>query len=335
MSTLWPNATSTIPRVSSEFNPNRLHPITKVIRPHTGIDLVGFSTICSPVDGDVIYAAYNGGWGNHVKIRASNGDEFWHAHCARFLVARGTRVRAGQPVAVMGTTGLSTGIHLHWEVHPRGGAAVNPRTYMQSQGRPASGGTTPIEEEDVVTEKDKTDIANKVWARPMEAVDTGTEFASPRESTGRRLRRVTQRAGRALAIARRTETLVARIYARNDAGAEFYKHGDMPASNPLWMWVAPTGDFVRIREQKTAALYKERNGGRQATVLSGPAIRQLRDDLIEAGGRDLSAVEGTTETVATTMAQADEYEPFPDLSGYWDEDDLSTEDLDGEETTEG
>jgi hypothetical protein len=85
---------------------------------------------------------------------------------------------------------------------------------------------------------------------------------------------------------------------RSDEG-RFFKHGDMPADKPLWLYITPSGDFVRIRDKATAAIYKEINGGIQSTVLSGEAIRQLRDDLIAAGGRDLSAVEGTDRTVTT------------------------------------
>lgn len=157
---LWPNGGASAPampntassgfRASSEFDPARRHPVTGQVRPHNGLDTIGYSTICSPVDGVVIQAAYDGGWGNHIKIRADNGDEFWMAHCQRFLVGRGTRVRAGTPVAIMGTTGLSTGVHCHWEVRPRGGAPVNPRTYMAVNGRPAGGNaTTPQLEEDM------------------------------------------------------------------------------------------------------------------------------------------------------------------------------------------
>lgn len=84
---------------------------------------------------------------------------------------------------------------------------------------------------------------------------------------------------------------------------EFYKHGDMPEGSNLWIFVLPNGDFVRIRDNETAALYKEMNGGFQSQVLSKAAIRQLRDDLKNAGGKDLSAVSGSTDTVGTTAQQ--------------------------------
>lgn len=145
---VWPDGDGTIPRVSSEYGP-RWHPIDKVWRLHGGIDLVGFSTVCSPVDGTVKLAAYSGGFGNLVKIRAwganafKPGDEHWLAHNARFLVAQGATVKAGQGVAIMGTTGASTGIHCHYETRPGGGSPVDPRHYFVTA---ASGGASPFPE---------------------------------------------------------------------------------------------------------------------------------------------------------------------------------------------
>lgn len=67
--------------------------------------------------------------------------------------------------------------------------------------------------------------------------------------------------------------------------ARFFRHTD----HELWVWVMENGDYFRIRDLATARLYKERNGGHQAHVLSGDAIRQLVADLEIAGGRDLAA----------------------------------------------
>jgi hypothetical protein len=140
---LWPNGLATIPRISSEYG-MRFHPIDKVWRLHGGIDEVGYAIVHSPVDGEVIYTAYNGGFGNLVKVREwATGDEHWLAHNARFLVGRGAHVSAGQQVAVMGTTGASTGVHCHHEVHPARGGTINPRDYYA--GRPAGGGSKPFE----------------------------------------------------------------------------------------------------------------------------------------------------------------------------------------------
>lgn len=137
---VWPNGSSTIPRVTSEFNPSRRNPVTGIVQPHQGIDLVGWSTVRSPVAGTIIFAGYNGGYGNLVKVRAANGDVFWLAHNRSFLKRSGS-VKQGEAVAIMGTTGNSTGVHCHYETHPKGGKAINPRTYM-SQNTGSGSGTT-------------------------------------------------------------------------------------------------------------------------------------------------------------------------------------------------
>lgn len=146
---LWPNGSSSIPRVTSEFGPRDSidTPGGATSSYHRGIDLVGFSTVCSPVDGVVSFAAYNGGFGNLVIVREhGTGDEFYLAHNARFLIGYGANVSAGDPVAIQGTTGASTGVHTHEEVHPGGGAAVNPRTYYAARqgGSTAGGGSSPF-----------------------------------------------------------------------------------------------------------------------------------------------------------------------------------------------
>jgi hypothetical protein len=93
----------------------------------------------------------------------------------------------------------------------------------------------------------------------------------------------------------------------NAAGTNFYKHDDLPKGHNLWIYVTPSGDFVRIRDVATARLYKERNGGRLATPLSGDAIRSLVADLTAAGGRDLSAVPNTTDAAPTvTVPEGEE-----------------------------
>lgn len=136
---VWPNGAPSIPVVSSEYG-MRINPVDGGYRLHAGIDLIRFPIVCSPVDGEVIERRYNGGFGNLVRIRETDtGDVFYLAHNASFLVSLGAIVTAGQPVAVMGTTGNSTGVHCHFEVHPGGGASVNPRTYYANRGSSGAG----------------------------------------------------------------------------------------------------------------------------------------------------------------------------------------------------
>jgi murein DD-endopeptidase MepM/ murein hydrolase activator NlpD len=100
---------------------------------HTGIDIA-----CS--DGAAIYAAdggtvsftgWNGGYGYQIKVRQDDGTETAYAHIrpGGILVRNGQRVGRGQPIAEMGTTGYSTGYHVHFEVIVGGGFA-NPLDYM-------------------------------------------------------------------------------------------------------------------------------------------------------------------------------------------------------------
>tara|TARA_R100000365_G_C2746946_1_gene76470 strand:- start:699 stop:1571 length:873 start_codon:yes stop_codon:yes gene_type:complete len=157
MVSYWPNGSLSIPTVTSEYNPARRNPVTGVVQPHRGIDLVGFVDNCSPVDGTVIFAGYNGPAGNEVRIRADGptafhkGDCFRLLHNARLYVSTGQRVQARQPVGRMGTTGQSTGVHCHFETHDSWlWNYVNPRDFMAAANRGvAGGGATSFEEDDM------------------------------------------------------------------------------------------------------------------------------------------------------------------------------------------
>ena len=104
-------------RISSRFNPRRRHPITLRIRPHEGTDYAAptGTPILAASDGVVEMARYNGGYGNVVYISHSNGIQTRYAHMHRLGVNRGQRVSKGQIIGTVGTTGASTGPHLHYE----------------------------------------------------------------------------------------------------------------------------------------------------------------------------------------------------------------------------
>jgi murein DD-endopeptidase MepM/ murein hydrolase activator NlpD len=107
----------------------RRHPVLGYSRMHRGIDL--HATYGSPIyaaaDGVVEFAGRHGGHGNFVKLDHGGGFETGYAHMSRFAVSRGERVRRGQVIGYVGSTGLSTGPHLHFEVY-RNGQTVNPET---------------------------------------------------------------------------------------------------------------------------------------------------------------------------------------------------------------
>lgn len=113
-------------RMTSSFG-MRYHPILHITRLHAGVDFgapVG-STIHAAADGVVISARQMRGYGNVVIVDHGGGISTVYAHCSRFMVGAGQRVTRGQPIAAVGSTGLSTGPHLHFEVRVNG-RPVNP-----------------------------------------------------------------------------------------------------------------------------------------------------------------------------------------------------------------
>jgi murein DD-endopeptidase MepM/ murein hydrolase activator NlpD len=102
-------------------------------RPHRGIDIAGpvGTPIVAAAAGEVISSGWNsGGYGNLVKLRHPDGSTTLYAHNSRLLVRRGQTVQQGEPIAQMGSSGFSTGPHLHFEVHPSGRGAVNPMAFL-------------------------------------------------------------------------------------------------------------------------------------------------------------------------------------------------------------
>lgn len=98
---------------------------------HTGLDIGAASgtKILSVADGVVKYASPMGTYGNLVIISHGNGIETYYAHCSRILVSVGQQVSSGDNIALVGTTGNSTGPHLHLEVRING-SPVNPQRYL-------------------------------------------------------------------------------------------------------------------------------------------------------------------------------------------------------------
>ena len=116
-------------RVSSNFNPQRLHPVTGLVRPHRGTDYV--APVGTPIwaagDGTVQQAGYNQFNGNYVFIRHSNTYVTKYLHLQRRFVKTGERVKQGQVIGKLGGTGRVTGPHLHYEFLVNG-VHKNPRT---------------------------------------------------------------------------------------------------------------------------------------------------------------------------------------------------------------
>ena len=105
-------------------------------RLHRGIDIAApiGTPIVATASGEVISAGWNsGGYGNLVKVKHADGNVSFYAHNHRILVRRGQRVEQGQQIAQMGSTGYSTGPHLHFEIRSNGKKAVNPVAYLRKK----------------------------------------------------------------------------------------------------------------------------------------------------------------------------------------------------------
>ncbi len=120
---LWPSYTSLI----TSYYGWRVHPVYGTDRFHYGVDIGagGGTAIWAPADGTVIAATYSSGYGNYVTIAHDNGYTTLCAHMASIAVSYGDRVSQGQVIGYVGTTGVSTGYHIHYEVHS-GGSTIDP-----------------------------------------------------------------------------------------------------------------------------------------------------------------------------------------------------------------
>lgn len=103
---------------------------------HTGLDFAGpsGSTIVSVAAGTVKSTGYEGSYGNRTIIQLRDGTEVWYCHQSRIAVNVGDVVDPGQVIGYTGSTGNVTGPHLHLEIHPGGGAAVNPEPILAEHG---------------------------------------------------------------------------------------------------------------------------------------------------------------------------------------------------------
>jgi len=126
--------------ISSGFGMRR-HPILGYKRMHAGLDFkAGYGApIFAATNGVVAYAGRKGGYGNFVQINHGGGIATGYAHMSRIAASPGQRVRQGQIIGYVGSTGLSTGPHLHYELY-RDGRPINPLSITFTQRAQLSGG---------------------------------------------------------------------------------------------------------------------------------------------------------------------------------------------------
>jgi murein DD-endopeptidase MepM/ murein hydrolase activator NlpD len=125
--------------MSSDYG-TRKHPVKRVQKHHDGIDLaapVG-APIRAVADGQVMYADPHGGYGRYVVVRHLDGFTSHYGHCHKLEVAPGQKVAAGDIIGTVGSSGVSTGPHLHFEIR-RNGEAQNPERYLPGLADQAAG----------------------------------------------------------------------------------------------------------------------------------------------------------------------------------------------------
>lgn len=126
---LWPVPGSQ--RITSYYG-WRIHPVYKTKKFHTGIDVgAGYGLdIVAAADGVVTLATTNGGYGKCIIINHGSGITSLYGHCSTLLVSKGDRVLKGDVIAKVGSTGVSTGPHLHFEVRENS-STVDPLGYLK------------------------------------------------------------------------------------------------------------------------------------------------------------------------------------------------------------
>ena len=148
-------------RVSSPFSASRMHPVLGYSRAHLGIDYAAplGTEIFAVGDGLITMRQYYGGYGNYVRIRHANGYETGYGHMSRFAAGQsvGTFVRQGEVIGYVGTTGLSTGPHVHFEMR-KNGVFVNPAEEIVPP-------VAPLQGEDLEKFRAQIPILESAWSR--------------------------------------------------------------------------------------------------------------------------------------------------------------------------
>ncbi len=117
-------------RMSSKFG-NRFHPTLFRWRFHGGVDMAcpKGTEIYIPADGVVVKSGWNGGYGNYIKVKHGNGYETVYGHLSKVSVKKGQKIKKGDVIGKVGSTGRSTGAHLHYEII-KNKKRVNPERFF-------------------------------------------------------------------------------------------------------------------------------------------------------------------------------------------------------------
>lgn len=117
--------------ISSRFG-RRAHPFRRVTHFHTGVDIRARrgTPIMAAASGRVVYAGWKRGYGLMVEVEHGSGFRTVYAHCSKLQVRIGTMVQAGSSVGLVGSTGVTTGSHLHFEIM-RGSVLIDPLSFFR------------------------------------------------------------------------------------------------------------------------------------------------------------------------------------------------------------
>lgn len=117
--------------ISSKFG-RRAHPFRRVKHFHTGVDIRARrgTAIMAAASGRVVYAGWKRGYGLMVEVEHGSGFRTVYAHCSKLHVRAGTMVQAGATVGLVGSTGVTTGSHLHFEIM-RGSVLIDPLSFFR------------------------------------------------------------------------------------------------------------------------------------------------------------------------------------------------------------
>jgi len=171
-------------RITSPFTQRRFHPVLKRWKAHLGVDFGARrgTPILAAADGKVIYSGWIRGYGNVIKIQHKDGYVTLYAHQSRLKAKVGQRVTQGQVIGYVGTTGRSTGPHLHFGLY-KNGRAINPMRMVKF----STGGLTGKDKRAFLNRKRKyTKIINKIFDdnMPSHVWNTVNEIAvSPKMKT--------------------------------------------------------------------------------------------------------------------------------------------------------
>jgi murein DD-endopeptidase MepM/ murein hydrolase activator NlpD len=128
-------------KMTSGYSIRRFHPIHKRYKAHTGIDYgapMG-TPIFATANGKVTFSGRKGGYGKLIIVKHPNGYQTYYGHCSKLKKKRGENVNQGEVIALVGSTGISTGPHVHYEVRVNG-KPINPNTVKKSRGKPLNPG---------------------------------------------------------------------------------------------------------------------------------------------------------------------------------------------------